>query len=88
MGRLGNQMFQYAALRGIASCKGYGYSIPSHDMMLTKCFKIPSTKDNNNANLYHLDGIEYHTRANWFNKDKFRKRWEKSKRVLRKLAKR
>lgn len=38
--------------------------------------------------LDHLDGIEYHTRANWFNKDKFRKRWEKSKRVLRKLAKR
>ena len=28
MGRLGNQMFQYAALKGIASHKGYEYTIP------------------------------------------------------------
>ena len=27
-GRLGNQMFQYAALRGVASNKGYGWVIP------------------------------------------------------------
>ena len=28
MGRLGNQMFQYAALKGIASHRGYEYTIP------------------------------------------------------------
>ena len=28
MGRLGNQMFQYAALKGIAAHKGYEYTIP------------------------------------------------------------
>ncbi len=31
MGRLGNQMFQYAGLRGIASHKGYWYSIPRNN---------------------------------------------------------
>jgi|TARA_B100000073_G_scaffold100448_1_gene79994 hypothetical protein len=59
MGRLGNQMFQYAALKGIASYRGYEYSIPSHDMMLKQCFKIPETKSNNNIKSYSFDGIEY-----------------------------
>ena len=27
-GRLGNQMFQYAALRGIAAARGYDFAIP------------------------------------------------------------
>ena len=31
MGQLGNQMFQYAALRGIAAKRGYGYTIPDHN---------------------------------------------------------
>jgi hypothetical protein len=30
-GRLGNQMFQYAALRGIAHRRGFGYCIPPFD---------------------------------------------------------
>ena len=30
MGQLGNQMFQYAALRGIASKVGYEFMIPNH----------------------------------------------------------
>lgn len=30
MGQLGNQMFQYAALKGIANHKGYDYGIPNH----------------------------------------------------------
>lgn len=30
MGQLGNQMFQYAAIRGIAAKRGYGYTIPDH----------------------------------------------------------
>ena len=28
LGRLGNQMFQYAALRGIAARRGYDFGIP------------------------------------------------------------
>lgn len=31
MGRLGNQMFQYAALKGIAAHRGFDYTIPSYD---------------------------------------------------------
>jgi len=32
LGRLGNQMFQYAALKGIAKKHGYEYSIPPRDL--------------------------------------------------------
>lgn len=42
-GYLGNQMFQYASLRGISSHKGYWYSIPHREYELNQCFKIPST---------------------------------------------
>jgi hypothetical protein len=31
MGQLGNQMFQYAAIKGIATHKGYQFTIPQHD---------------------------------------------------------
>ena len=31
MGQLGNQMFQYAALKGIASWNGYEYIFPNHN---------------------------------------------------------
>ena len=31
LGRLGNQMFQYAALRGIAARRGYDFGIPPSD---------------------------------------------------------
>ena len=31
MGQLGNQMFQYAALKGIANRRGLDYMIPNHD---------------------------------------------------------
>jgi len=31
MGQLGNQMFQYAALKGMAKNKGYDYGIPNHN---------------------------------------------------------
>lgn len=34
LGQLGNQMFQYAALKGIAANNGYNYCIPSHDEVL------------------------------------------------------
>ena len=31
MGQLGNQMFQYAALKGIARNRGLDFIIPNHD---------------------------------------------------------
>jgi len=47
MGRLGNQMFQYASLKGIARNKGYNFCIPYSyevnewtDHQLTKYFKL------------------------------------------------
>jgi len=58
-GRLGNQMFQYAALKGISVKHGYSYSIPSKELMLTTCFQIPKTADNNNTLLYAHNIFEY-----------------------------
>ena len=46
LGRLGNQMFEYAALRGIAARHGYEWRIPPSDMKgienysLHECFKL------------------------------------------------
>ena len=46
LGRLGNQMFEYAALRGIAARHSYDWSIPPSDMKgienysLHECFKL------------------------------------------------
>jgi hypothetical protein len=34
LGRLGNQMFQYAALRGIAANRGYDFCIPNHNQVV------------------------------------------------------
>ena len=31
LGRLANQMFQYASIKGIASNRGYSFSIPPKD---------------------------------------------------------
>ena len=54
LGRLGNQMFQYTSLRGLASKHGYEYCLPprevvatrdrnvfSSDITMFECFKIP-----------------------------------------------
>jgi hypothetical protein len=52
-GRLGNQMFQYAGLRGIAAHKGYDWSIPPKDYESTcnyglfDCFKMTNVKEEN-----------------------------------------
>tara|TARA_B100000073_G_scaffold181014_1_gene149743 strand:- start:354 stop:1211 length:858 start_codon:yes stop_codon:yes gene_type:complete len=52
-GRLGNQMFQYAALRGIAAHKGYDWCIPHwntprvDNYSLANCFKMGSVKQQN-----------------------------------------
>lgn len=42
LGRLGNQMFQYAALRGLSERHQTPYSIPNNTQ-LHQCFKLPST---------------------------------------------
>jgi hypothetical protein len=54
LGRLGNQMFQYTSLRGLASKHGYEYCLPSREVVATRdpnvvssditmfeCFEIP-----------------------------------------------
>jgi hypothetical protein len=59
MGRLGNQMFQYAALKGIATNKGYWYSIPDWDLEIKKCFKIPPTLPNNNYETIYIEDFPF-----------------------------
>ena len=51
-GRLGNQMFQYAAIRGIAAARGYDFCIPQSDFVdewkdhqLFETFKMPHSKN-------------------------------------------
>ena len=50
LGRLGNQMFEYAALRGIAAQHGYEWCIPPADRKgienysLHECFKLSSER--------------------------------------------
>lgn len=52
-GRLGNQMFQYAALRGIASKRGYEFCIPPFtsaridNYSLNNCFKLSNVSSAN-----------------------------------------
>ena len=52
-GRLGNQMFQYAALRGIADKRGYEWKIPPEDYQHTanyglfETFKMSNVKEEN-----------------------------------------
>lgn len=58
MGRLGNQMFQYAALKGIARRKGYQYSI-SKENVLNECFKIPETLPNQNYQSVNEEKFEF-----------------------------
>lgn len=59
LGRLGNQMFQYSALRGISAHKDYWYSIPSNSFLFDG-FKINQTLPNNNketicCNIFEFD---------------------------------
>jgi hypothetical protein len=58
MGRLGNQMFQYAGLKGIASHKGYWYSVPSNTS-LSQCFNIPETLPNTNNVVVDVEKFEF-----------------------------
>lgn len=58
MGRLGNQMFQYAGLKGIAANNGYWYSV-AQNTSLYECFKIPETLPNNNHKIVSVDKFEF-----------------------------
>jgi hypothetical protein len=67
-GRLGNQMFQYAALRGIAETKGYEFCIPEstfknewEDHQLFEAFTLPNLKTKKflSANYYQETQFNY-----------------------------
>ena len=54
LGRLGNQMFQYAAVRGIAAARGYDFGIPPSNFrnewqehQLFQVFELPHLPKNN-----------------------------------------
>ena len=62
LGRLGNQMFEYAALRGIAAYHGYNWCIPPfnrtgiENYSLHECFKLESV---GKQNLCFKDNYQY-----------------------------
>ena len=55
LGRLGNQMFQYAAVRGISAMRGYQFGIPPFESKrvdnysLHRAFTLDSVKSSNLA---------------------------------------
>ncbi len=40
MGQLGNQMFQYASLKGIANNNGHEYCVPNHNELIVDVLAI------------------------------------------------
>lgn len=62
LGRLGNQMFEYAALRGIAARHNYDWCIPPfyrkgiENYSLGECFKLDSVQE---ENLQYIENIQY-----------------------------
>lgn len=75
-GRLGNQMFQYAALRGIAVNRGFDWLIPRPDSYgdsnygLFDCFKMESVQESNfgTLNAQSVSTGEFHFIQEFFNK--------------------
>lgn len=64
LGRLGNQMFEYAALRGIAAKHQYDWCIPPfnrkgiENYSLHNCFKLESVKEDNLNYLEHYQYVQ------------------------------
>jgi hypothetical protein len=60
LGRLGNQMFQYASLRGIAANRGYDFGIPdsdgSNEWAEHQLFQVFDLVGLNRRNVGYLDG--------------------------------
>jgi hypothetical protein len=75
-GRLGNQMFQYAALRGIAKNRGFDWLIPRPDSYgdsnygLFDCFKMESVQESNFGilNAPSISTGEFHFVQEFFDK--------------------
>lgn len=73
-GRLGNQMFQYAALRGIAANRGFDWLIPPPDSYgdsnygLFDCFKMSSVKEENFGylNAQSISSNQFHFSKEFF----------------------
>jgi hypothetical protein len=73
-GRLGNQMFQYAALRGIAENRGFDWLIPPPDSYgdsnygLFDCFKMSSVKEENFGylNAQSISSNQFHFSKEFF----------------------
>lgn len=60
LGRLGNQMFQYAALVGISSNRGTEYGLPNRDIALYECFDIPKKfTDTTNSIVSYTEKFEF-----------------------------
>lgn len=72
-GRLGNQMFQYAALRGIAANRGYDFIVPPKDYDhsanygLFDCFKMNSVKQTGFINSKTVNETVHSFNENLFN---------------------
>ena len=45
LGRLGNQMFQYAAVRGISAMRGYEFGIPPFELSLITHLTLPTNRE-------------------------------------------
>lgn len=52
-GRLGNQMFQYASIIGIANKNGYDYCFPLHRSSLSKWFDLTTKDQIYIGNIFH-----------------------------------
>ena len=66
LGRLGNQMFEYAAIRGIAAKHGYEWMIPTPDRRgienysLHECFKLSPERKEGVIDNQHLTDPYFH----------------------------
>ena len=72
LGRLGNQMFQYAGLVGIASHKNYSYTLPPNNMnhiLLYDCFELdtPEEKITNWSSFQRMSPVIHSFDENFFN---------------------
>jgi hypothetical protein len=61
MGGLGNQMFQYAGLKGIAAHKNYQYSLSTSHFELLDCFNIPQTPPSSNKKTIYSNQCEFNS---------------------------
>jgi len=77
LGQLGNQMFQYAALKAIATKHGYEYMIPNHDIMVDSLgnklrTELFDTFDLDvKVGIYNLDERDYYSEPHFEYSKKF-----------------